>query len=46
MYVDMDIDGNFLNFDSANPNITPLAQSQDIQSSCNDLVPVTIPLET
>ena len=46
MYVDMAENGNFLNFDSANRNITPLAQSQDVHSSCNDIVPVTIPLET
>ena len=34
-----------LDFDSRD-SIIPLAQSQDVQSSCDSLVPVTIPLKT
>ena len=36
---------NFL-FDIFRDSIIRLAQSQDVQSSCNSLVPVTIPLQT
>ena len=46
VYADIGKKGNILNFDFANNATIPLAQSQDVQSSCNDLVPVTIPLET
>ena len=33
-------------FDSSYHSIISLAQSQDVQSSCDSLVPVTIPLQT
>ena len=46
VYADMGKQGNILNFDFANNATIPLAQLQDVQLSCNDLVPVTIPLET
>ena len=46
VYADMGENGNLLNFDHYNNNVSPLAQTQDNQSSCNDLVPVTIRLET
>ena len=46
VYADMGKQQNILNFDFANNATIPLAQCQDVQSSCNDLVPVTIPLET
>ena len=46
VYVDNIIDNNFLNFDTRNRNNIPLAQYQNNQSSCNDLVSVTIPLKT
>ena len=38
--------GDFFNFYPEKHNTVVLAQLQDNQSSCNDLVPVTIPLET
>ena len=34
------------NFDISYRSINPVAQSQDVQSSCDSLVPVTIPLQT
>ena len=38
--------GDFVNFYLEKHDTVVLAQLQDVQSSCNDLVPVTIPLET
>ena len=38
--------GDFFNFYPEAHHAVVLAQLQDVQSSCNDLVPVTIPLET
>ena len=46
VYADMGKGGSILNFDIKNHNIILLAQTQDNQSSCNDLVPVTIPVGT
>ena len=46
VYADMGKQGNFFNFDFANNATIPLAQLQDVQLSCNYLVPVSIPLET
>ena len=34
----------FLNFRSADHDSIPLTKTQDVQSSCDSLVPVTIPL--
>ena len=42
MYAEATYD--YPNFDNEDPDIIPLAQSQDVQSSCDDLVSVTIPL--
>ena len=38
--------GEFINLYLEKRDTVVLAQLQDVQSSCNDLVPVTIPLET
>ena len=46
VYVDKKNDRNILNFDIKDRDTIPLAQFQDNQSSCNDLVTVTIPLKT
>ena len=37
---------DYPNFYNEDPYIIPIAQSQDVQSSCDDLVSVTIPMET
>ena len=44
MYAEATYD--YTNFDNEDPAIIPLAQSKDVQSSCNGLVPMTIHSET
>ena len=46
VYADMGKGGSILNFDIDDSSTILLAQTQDNQSSCNDLVPVTIPVGT
>ena len=46
VYADMGKEGSILNLNIMDRNTIPFAQTQDNQSSCNDLVPVTIPVGT